>query len=160
MKLYEIPYELEDMIDPETGEITDEERFLGLVERFNNGKEWLALMYKNYLADAEALKKEKDTFATRERIAKNKAERVKNYLDFLCNGEKFTTDKVQVTYRRSSAVEVDDSFVEDAVGNKELERFLKYKEPEVDKTALKDAIKTGFTFEHARIVEHNNIQIK
>ena len=160
MKLYEIPNELETMIDPETGEITDEERFMELVNRFNNGKEWLALMYKNYSADAEALKKEKDAFAVREKVAKNKAERVKKYLDFLCDGEKFSTDKVQVTYRKSTAVEVDDEFVSLAIGDENLEHFLKFKEPEVDKTALKDAIKTGITFEHARMVEHNNIQIR
>ena len=160
MKLYEIPNEIEALIDTETGEITDVEKFMDLVTRFENGKEWLALMYKNYLSDAEALKKEKDSFATRERIAKNKAESVKNYLDYLCGGNKFSTDKVQVTYRKSTSVDVDDEFIDMAIGNSELEKYLKFKDPEVDKVALKDAIKSGMEFDHARLIEKNNIQIK
>lgn len=160
MKLYEIPNELEAMIDPETGEVTDADRFIELTNRFENGKEWLALMYKNYLSDAEALKKEKDTFAVRERVAKNKAESVKHYLDYLCGGRKFSTDKVAVTYRKSTVVEVSDDFVSKAIGDENLERYLKYKEPEVDKVAIKEAIKQGFVIDNARLVEKNNIQIK
>ena len=160
MKLYEIPNELEALIDPETGEVTDADRFIELTNRFENGKEWLALMYKNYLSDAEALKKEKDTFAVRERVAKNKAESVKHYLDYLCGGQKFSTDKVAVTYRKSTVVEVSDDFVSKAIGDENLERYLKYKEPEVDKTAIKEAIKQGFVIDNARLVEKNNIQIK
>ena len=159
-KLYEIPSELEKLIDPETGEITDENTFFYLVNKLERGKEWLALMYKNYLSDSEAYKKEKDVFATRERVAKNKAESVKHYLDYLCSGDSFSTDKVQVSYRKSTAVEFDDKFIEDALGNEDLEKYLKFKEPEVDKTAIKDAIKSGHEFEHARLVERYNIQIK
>jgi hypothetical protein len=57
MKLYEIPMEIDALIDPETGEITDTEKLHELVSRYNNGVEWLALEVKNSLAEAEAFGK-------------------------------------------------------------------------------------------------------
>lgn len=160
MKLYEIPLELEKLIDPETGEITDIETFNKLLERFENGKEWLALMHKNYSAEAEAIDNEINNLTVRKRVAKNKAQHMKDYLDYLCNGNGFSTPKVQVSYRKSTSVEVDDNFVSTAIGNEDLEQYLRFKDPEVDKTALKNAIKSGFEFEHARLIENKNIQIK
>lgn len=160
MKLYEIPNELEKYIDPETGEITDENAFSALVLRLTNGKEWLALMYKNYKSDAEQLEAEEKVFKQRKQVAKNKAERIKQYLDYLCGGQKFSTDKCSVTYRKSISTEVDDDFVECAVGNEFLEGFLKFKEPEIDVSAIKEALKSGIEVEHARLVEKNNIQIR
>lgn len=160
MKLYEIPIELENYIDPETGEITDVEAFESLVRRFDNGREYLALMYKNYRSDAEQLEAEERIFKQRKQTAKNKAESIKKYLDFLCAGQKFSTDKCSITYRKSVSTEVDPEFVSLAVGDEILERFLKFKEPEVDTSAIKEAIKSGMQFDHARLVEKNNIQIK
>ena len=83
LKLYEIPTEIDALIDPETGEITDAEKLTELVKRFNNGVEWLALEVKNSLAEADALKKEKDAFAQREKVASNRAKNLKNYLAYL-----------------------------------------------------------------------------
>ena len=99
MKLYEIPGEITDLLDPETGEITDEEALGKLLRKWNNGVEWLALEVKNSLAEAEALKKEKEAFAARQKTAENRAKRLKNYLGFLLNGEKFKTDRVQISWR-------------------------------------------------------------
>lgn len=160
MKLYEVPLELEKLIDPETGEITDIEAFNKLLERFENGKEWLALMYKNYSAEDEAISNEIANLTARRKVVKNKAQRTKNYLDYLCNGNGFSTPKVQVSYRKSTSVEVDDDFVSTALGDEELEHYLRFKDPEVDKSAIKEAINSGFEFKHARLIENKNIQIK
>lgn len=157
LKLYEIPDEINNLIDPETGEITDAETLNKLLERYNNGVEWLALEVKNSLAEAEAYKREKDTFAQRQRVAENRVKSLKNYISFLLNGEKFKTDKVAISFRRSEAVEVDDEFI---LWAKEQNAYLRWKEPEVDKTALKDAMKQGIEVPHARLVENNSIQIK
>lgn len=158
LKLYEIPTEIDALIDPETGEITDAEKLTELVNRFNNGVEWLALEVKNSLAEADALKKEKDAFAQREKVASNRAKNLKNYLTYLLNGEKFKTDKVAITWRRSEQVQVDEeNFLPWA---KEHNAYLRWKEPEVDKTALKEAFKQGIEVPYAELVENQSIQIK
>ena len=158
LKLYEIPAEIDALIDPDTGEITDTEKLTELVNRFNNGVEWLALEVKNSLAEADALKKEKDAFAQREKVASNRAKNLKNYLTYLLNGEKFKTDKVAISWRRSEQVQVDEeNFLPWA---KEHNAFLRWKEPEVDKTALKEAFKQGIEVPYAELVENQSIQIK
>ena len=158
LKLYEIPAEIDALIDPDTGEITDTEKLTELVNRFNNGVEWLALEVKNSLAEADALKKEKDAFAQREKVASNRAKNLKNYLTYLLNGEKFKTDKVAISWRRSEQVQVDEeNFLPWA---KEHNAYLRWKEPEVDKTALKEAFKQGIEVPYAELVENQSIQIK
>lgn len=158
LKLYEIPTEIDALIDPETGEITDADKLTELVNRFNNGVEWLALEVKNSLAEADALKKEKDAFAQREKVASNRAKNLKNYLAFLLQGEKFKTEKVAISWRRSEQVQVDEeNFLPWA---KEHNAYLRWKEPEVDKTALKEAFKQGIEVPYAELVENQSIQIK
>lgn len=157
MKLYEIPGEITDLLDPDTGEITDEEALGKLLRKWNNGVEWLALEVKNSLAEAEALKKEKEAFAARQKTAENRAKSLKNYLGFLLNGEKFKTDRVQISWRRSEQVQTDDQFM---LWAQENNAYLRFKEPEVDRAALKDALKQGIEVPHAVLVENQNIQIK
>lgn len=158
LKLYEIPSEIDALIDPETGEITDTDKLSELVSRYNNGVEWLALEVKNSLAEAEALKKEKDAFAQREKVASNRAKSMKNYLSYLLHGEKFKTEKVAISWRRSEQVQVDEeNFLPWA---KEHNAYLRWKEPEVDKTALKEAFKQGIEVPYAELVENQSIQIK
>ena len=158
LKLYEIPNEIENLIDPETGEITDVDKLNELVSKYNNGVEWLALEVKNSLAEAEAYKHEKDAFAQRQKTAENRARNMKNYISYLLNGEKFKTNKVAISFRRSEAVEVDEeNFM---LWAKEHNAYLRWKEPEVDKTALKEAFKQGIEVPYARLVENNSIKIK
>jgi len=157
MKLYEIPGEITDLLDPETGEITDEEALGKLLRKWNNGVEWLALEVKNSLAEAEALKKEKEAFAQRQKTAENRAKHLKEYIAFLLNGEKFKTDRVQISFRKSEQVQTDEEFMLWAM---EHSAYLRFKEPEIDKAALKDALKEGIEVPHACLVEKENIQIK
>lgn len=158
MKLYEIPQAIEELIDPDTGEITDELALEKLTESFENGIEYLALEVKNLTAEAAALKAEKDAFAKRQKVAENAATRLKNYISLLLGGEKYRTDKVSISFRRSEQVQVDDDFMDWALS--EGEQYLRYKEPEVDKTAIKEAIKDGLQVPHALLVEQKNIQIR
>lgn len=159
LKLYEIPQAIEDLIDPETGEIVDVNELERLTERLEGGIEWLALEVKNSLAEAEAMKKEKDAFATRQRIAENRAKSLKNYLSFVLRGQKYKTDRVSISYRRSETVQVDDEFVLWA-RSEGGDAYLRYKEPEVDKAALKEDLKNGILVPHAMLIENSNIQIK
>ena len=143
------------MIDEETGEVIgiDAERADKLQMIRDDKIKNLALYYKNLMAEVNAYKSEKDYFAKRERVAKNKAESIKKFLNEFLAGEKFESPKVNITYRKSESVVIDDI-------NKVDKQYLKYTEPAVDKVEAKKAIKSGVLLEGLHIEENQNIQIK
>jgi outer membrane murein-binding lipoprotein Lpp len=158
MTIYEIDQALLSLIDPDTGEIGDYDMFCELQMEREAKVENMALWVKNLNAEADAIKAERDNLYEREKAARNKADRLKKYLAEILCGEKFTSPRVAVTFRKSEAVEIDEDFIEWA--REKAGYLLKYKDPEVNKTAIKEAIKNGTAIEFARIVQNNNIQIK
>lgn len=68
-------------------------------------------------------------------------------------GEKFKTNRVAVSYRKSEVVECSDL-------SKVSEQFLRFKDPELDKTAVKKALKNGETVEGCSLVEKQNMTIR
>ena len=153
MKLYEINQSILDCIDNETGEIIDADKLNDLQIARDEKLENLALWYKDLLAEANALKEEKETFAEREKAAKNKAESIKNYLSHVLNGENFKTTKCALSFRKSEKTVIDDIY-------SIPESFLKYSEPKADLTEIKKAIKNGEEIKGAHLEETQNIQIK
>lgn len=153
MNLFEIEKEILSCIDMETGEIIDIDKLDQLQMDRDKKIENIALWIKNLLSDAEALKAQKQTFADRQKAAENKAESLKKYLSAFLDGQKFSTEKVAISFRKTSSVNITDF-------RKVPEEFLKYAEPTVDKTAVKNAIKAGEKVAGAEIVEGNSISIK
>lgn len=157
MKLFEIEAEIENCYNPETGEF-DEEKFNFLNDLRERKVESLICYYKNTVADAEALKVQEKIFKERREREERKAESLKQFIIRTLNGEKFKTDLVEVGYRKSKQVVVSDDFVKWATENGR-DDLLTYKEPTVNKTAVKDAINCGDDVP-AEITENINIQIK
>lgn len=153
MKLYEINEQILACIDTETGEVIDPEKLNDLQIAKDEKIENLALWYKDLLAEANALKEEKETFAAREKAAKNKAESIKNYLSYVLNGENFKTTKCALSFRKSEKTVIDDIY-------SIPENFLKYLEPKADLAEIKKAIKNGQEIQGAHLEETQNIQIK
>lgn len=151
--LYEIDQAILDCVDMETGEIIDIEKLDQLQMDRGRKIENTALYIKNLLSDAAAIKEEKDKLAERQRVCEGKVRRLKGYLSEYLAGEKFKTPKVAISYRRSESVNVSDIW-------KIPEEYLKYKDPEVNKTAIKAVIKSGGEIPGAQLVETQNIQIK
>ena len=154
MNLFELNQAVRDFeleIDEETGEILNADALDSLELERDTKIENIALWIKNLKAEAEAVKKQKEAFYSREKALTNKAERLKEYLANNLMGEKFKTDRVVLSWRKSQAVEVDDNFND--------ERFIKY-EPKISKSEIKDALKSGEIIEGARLVENNSLQIK
>lgn len=151
--LYEIDAQIMECVDFETGEIIDEEKLQALQLEFHQKVEGIALWIKNLVAEAKMIKEEKDNLAARQKVCENKAESLKKYLGQALGGEKFKTPKVSISYRKSESVEVTDVSLLD-------DDYLKFKEPEADKTKIKKALKDGIILEGVTIVEKNNIQIK
>lgn len=158
MNIYEIDLAIVGLIDEETGEICDFEKFEALQMAREQKIENTALFVKNLEAEAKAIREEEKSLAERCASAENKAKRLREYLGLALCGEKFATPRVALTWRKSQAVCVDDGFIEWA--KEHGDEYLKFKEPEISKSAIKDAIKDGKEFEFARIVENSNLQIK
>ena len=151
--LYEIDQMLLACIDPETGEIIDDEQLTALQMERDAKIEGVALWIKNLKAEAEAYKAEKDAFAAREKAAKDKAESLRKWLAEALAGQAFKSPKAVITWRKSSAVVVDDLWKVD-------ESFLKYKEPDVDRIAIAKAIKEGAEVSGVHIEERQSMTIK
>lgn len=159
MNLYEINREIEDcmVIDEETGEVTfDEERIASLQMERDKKIESIALWIKNLSADAEAIKKEKLALADRQTAAERKAEHLKRYLASVLDGNKFSTPKVDVGFRRSTRVELDEDKFFDAGTNQEYMKMS----VSPDKTKIKAALKQGLPVLGAGLVDVTNIVIR
>lgn len=162
MKLFEIVKEIEAcvkldenrVVNTESGEIIDIEALAALELERDVKIENIGCWIKNLLADAEALKQQKNIFAEREKAAKNKAESLKNYLTAILDGKKFETSRVAMSFRKSESVEFSGELIDVP------HQYLKFKEPELDKTAIKKAIKDGENVPCCQLVSKMNLQIK
>lgn len=167
MKLHDIETEisslgtrLEDWAAENGGDVTDfpfiTEMDLLTMER---GRKLLSMacLVKELEADADALKKEITTLSERARVKSNAAARVKAIVSaFMEPGEKLSDSRVELSWRKSQAVEIDDRPAEQFP-----EEFRRTKiTVEVDKTAIKDALKNGAAVEGARLINKQNLQIK
>lgn len=153
MTLYEIDSAILDCVDVETGEIFDIDKFEELGLERDAKIENICLWIKNLKSEIEALKTEKDAFAQRQKVAENKMESLKRYISNYLEGTPFESTKVKVSFRKSESLEI----LEGAIIPDE---FLRFKEPEVNKTELKKALKSGTQIDGVSIVENKNIQIK
>ena len=130
--LYEIKlalatYEME--FDPETGEWINEDELDALNMERDEKIENILLWVKNLKADAKAIKDEEDALKARRKALENKAEHLMDYVALGLDGEKFSTPRVAVQWRKTESVEIlDEAAVPD--------EFLK-----VAKTPMKDNIK-------------------
>lgn len=160
MRLFDIDNAIEALLeqeDLETGELLcDFDQLEALMMEKETKLENIALYIKNKTAEAEAIKAEKMSLEKRQKQAATKADRARAFLEEYLKGEKFSTPKVAVSYRRSEQVEVSDDFFT-AESN---ERFLRYKDPEADRVAIKAALKNGETVPGAEIVTKTNMQIR
>lgn len=155
-KLYEIDEKLALAIEwgcDEDGVILDEAEINKLVASRDEKVESIGLYYKNMLSDAEAYKAEKESFVSKEKIARNKAESLKEYLTRALNGQKFKTTKLNVGYRKSEAVSIVD---EESIPAD----YLKEAKPTIDKAKIKAELKAGKTVSGCELQTKNNIQIK
>lgn len=153
--LYEIDNGILECVDPETGEVIDEERLTALELEWEQKISGVACWYKDLRAEAEAIKAEKQNLDKRQKAAENKAEQLKKYLAYALNGQKFKDARVSISYRKSEEVVVDE-----AMDLRKLPEDLLRVKLEPNKTAIKEVIKEGMTVEGCQLITNNNIQIR
>lgn len=154
--LYELVKEIENFeldIDEETGELLNIDELDALQLEKDTKVENICLWIKNLKSDAVAYKAEKDAFEKKRKAAENKAEKLSAYVDYILAGDKFKSSKVNVSYRKSEQVECFDFLEVDP-------DYLRFKEPELDKKKIKDALKQGIEVKGCQLVERSNIQIR
>ena len=152
--LYEIDQEIMQCLDMETGEIIDPERLSALQMERTSKIENVALWIKNLQADANAYKAEKDAFAEREKKALAKVDSLKKWLSMACDGQKFTTWRCAVTFRKSEKVEI----LDETKIPQELLKATCIVQP--DKAAIKEALRAGEVIEGCALVTNMNPIIK
>lgn len=161
MKLFEIDERLaacvkisdDQAVDAETGEVIDIEAVEALEMEREQKIENIGMWIKDLTAQSEALKAEKNKLAEREKSAKNKAERLKEFLTAYLNGKKFETARVSIKFRSVESVSVPDVTALP-------EKYWRIKPPEADKTAIKNALKAGEVIEGAELVKKQSISVK
>lgn len=159
MKLYEIDNAILECIDMETGDVIDVERLNDLQMERDAKIENVACWIKDLKAEAEAIKAEKLALAERQKAAENKAESLKNWLAYALDGQKFSTARCAVSFRKSEVVEVTPEGLENLMraGNDE---YLTYAEPKPNKATLKQALKDGLSVDGVRLTQNTSAIIK
>lgn len=161
MTLYEIDNAILDCVDEETGEIIDFEKLDALcIEREKKIKN-VAQWYKDTIADVEKFKAEREKLSKREDKAKIRAQKLKEWLARVLDGERFKSGTVDIRFRSSETLDIDDNdgFVKWAMDN-DRDDLLNYQRPTPSKTMIKTALKDGAEIPHVTLRKKMNINIK
>lgn len=152
--LWKIDQGILECLDADTGEIIDPERLDALCMERDQKIENVALWVKNLLSDAEAIKVEKDSMEEREARCRKKAEDLKKWLVKATEGQKFSTAKCAVSFRKSTKLEVLDP--------EQIPKELMVETVTVkpDANAIKALLKEGKEINGCCLVENLNCQIK
>ena len=160
--LYEIDAAILAAVDQETGEILDTARLDSLQMERERKLEGVALWVKDLNYEAQMVKEEADKLTARKRALDNKISALKMWLLMALEGQKLKTPRCNVYQTHSQKVVIDDekALIDMFLSSPSGEKFLRMKDPEIDKTALKDSMKQGYEFEFAHLEETESVVIK
>lgn len=159
LKLYEVHDAIEQILATavdENGEITEEtEAQLDALEMERDQIAlYLARVILGERAEGEAVKSQADRLAKRARVHKNRAERLRAYIEkHLPPGTKLSDDVAQIGWRRSEAVIVDE-------GVRLPDSCLRWSDPEPDKKVIRERVKAGETIDGARLERRIGLQVR
>ena len=125
-------------------------------------------IYQMYVSKGEALKIRSKDIADRAKSFEKKADRIKEYIDALmkANGKDDKPLEIgdkKLSYRKSKATNIfDESKLKEWINSSDenKQKYFKYKEPEIAKKELGDALKQGEEIPGIELVENKNLQIK
>lgn len=168
LSLYNIAEEFRNLMEAvENGEIPEEalaDTLESIDAAFDVKAENIACLIKNLKAEAEAIKAESSKLAERSKAKSNQADRLKSYLEGCMSQmgkEKLETTRVVLKLRNTPpALKVDTEVFLPWVTRSERTGFLRYKEPELDKTAIKKAVQSGETLPGVTLVSGKSLVIQ
>ena len=146
MTLYELTSDYLNLLELAEDPDIDEQAFLDTLEGIEGALEDKADNYAKIMrmleADTKGIKAEEDRLSARRKTIENNIKRMKSALQYAMEATGKTKFKTQLfsfnVQNNPASVVMDESDIENIP-----ERFLKYKDPEIDRKAIKDAIKAG-----------------
>lgn len=160
MNLYDIDANIASLIDPETGEISDFEAFENLGIERERKIDFLCKSIKEAPILAEAIQTEISRLQEKKKSIEAKSERYKAYLQGYLAGEKYKSPLFSCYYGLTKELQGDMKEFKEWAMKEGADEFLKYKEPEVDKSAIKKAIASGIALPHLRLADRQYLCIK
>lgn len=167
--LYEINQTYKAFLDQIASSDIPEEAIADTLEaldgEFDDKADNIACYIKSLLSDAQAIKAEEDALAERREAKKHKADSLQNYLyqQFKLRGkDKLETPRNVLKIRKNPpSVLIDDeaAFIEWAKTQNDTD-MLTIKDPAINKTAVKNALKAGTKVPHAQLVAGEKLSIK
>ena len=158
--LYEINADLAallEQVDEETGELTcNLEDLEKLSLERDKALEGIALSIINQRAEMVDIVTEITRLQDRRAQAQKRLDRYTELLTEALGGEKMKTPLVSVSYRRSTRTEIE----EGKTWRDFPEAYLRRKDPEINRDAIKASIKAGFTVPGAKLVESISTIVK
>lgn len=154
MNLYEIDQSIMELVDQDTGEILDVDKLEELQLARNVKIENIACYIKNLEHDAAGYKAQMDAFAERKKAAERTIERLRSLLTRYLAGEKFSSERCAVSFRRSETVHYD------SVDKIPAQYLVTSTSVMPDKQAIKRAIKAGDAVEGCWLETNLNAQVK
>ena len=152
MKLYEVNQMIEgifeQLVDPETGEIVENEALLAQLDSLQMERsrilEYLAKLVLNTRSQMAALKEEEKRLKERRASLERKDTRLMEILDRECAGEKTDCGVATVCYRKTTKVEVADSQAAFAwLRENGHSNCYRIPAPEISKTEVKRLLSAG-----------------
>lgn len=155
--LYQIRQEIENFeyeIDEETGELLNALAWDDLNMSFEEKVENIGCYIKNLASDVRDFKVEEEQLAKRRKRNEKKIEYLKKLLADNLNGQKFSSAKCEVSFRKSTKLEV----VEPENLPKAL--LVETVTTKPDANAIKALLKNGADVPGCRLIENLNTQVK
>ena len=164
MNLYQINAEIMNLIDYETGEITDFAALDELMMKKNDKIENVALYIKNLTAEVEAFNAEIAVLTERRDQKKKRAESLSKYLSEFMQAEgmgKFETTRCKIGFRKTSSVKIEDekAFIEYAKANSLYDLYTENIKYTPAKKMIKEYLKDN-ALPFASIEEKQSMSIK
>ena len=159
----EIRTKLENLeVDEETGEVLNFAEIEELEAERDTKVENILCYCLDLQAEEDAIKNKAKELTKRARTVANKRERLKQYVASVLNGEKFKTDRVTASWRKSETTDVEEGKESDLVAwlMENHPDWLKCEEPKPIKDSLTKAIKGGEEIPYVTINAHNNMSYK
>ena len=161
MNIYEIDSAILALIDPETGEVLDNEAFDALQMERDEKIENIACWMKNTDAEAKAIRNEELELAKRRKALENRVDRLKAYLGYALNGVKFSTAKCSVSFRNTQSVDVTDAEAAIAWARSNgHQECIKETAPTISKSELAKVLKDGVEVPGAQLVQSLSVGVK
>jgi Xaa-Pro aminopeptidase len=154
MKLYEINDSILDLIDEETGEILDTDKYDSLQMAREEKLTNIALLFVNMKSDIKQYKEMEKYFKEKRQRAENTMNWSKETLARELAGTTMIDEKKRfsISWRPSEKLVI--------VDEKAIAEEWKKIKTEYDVAGMKEAIKSGVDVAGAEIVQNQNIQIK